>query len=52
MSQWVVFFTVAEKYARLHAPEMASGKAYGPFKLDVWQLGFVISKCGNGIFLL
>ena len=30
---------VAEKYARPHAPEFASGKAYCPFKLDVWQLG-------------
>ena len=29
----------AEKYARPHAPEFASGKAYCPFKLDVWQLG-------------
>ena len=30
---------VAETYARAHAPEFASGKAYCPFKLDVWQLG-------------
>ena len=29
----------AEKYARPHAPEFASGKPYCPFKLDVWQLG-------------
>ena len=28
-----------EQYARPHAPEFASGKAYSPFKLDVWQLG-------------
>ena len=28
-----------EQYARLHAPEFASGTAYSPFKLDVWQLG-------------
>jgi len=31
--------TVVEKYARLHAPELVSGKPYSPFKLDVWQLG-------------
>ena len=30
---------VAEEYARPHAPEFASGEAYCPFKLDVWQLG-------------
>ena len=29
----------AEDYARPHAPEFASGEAYCPFKLDVWQLG-------------
>jgi len=28
-----------EMYSRPHAPEFASGKAYSPFKLDVWQLG-------------
>ena len=28
-----------EKYSRPHAPEFGSGKAYCPFKLDVWQLG-------------
>jgi hypothetical protein len=27
--------TVIETYSRPHAPEFASGKAYGPFKLDV-----------------
>ena len=36
-------FTVAEKYARPHAPEFASGKGYNPFKLDVWQLGYSFS---------
>ena len=36
-------FTVPEKYARPHAPEFASGKAYCPFKLDVWQLGISFS---------
>ena len=30
---------IEEKYSRPHAPEFASGKAYCPFKLDVWQLG-------------
>ena len=38
-----VGFPVAEKYARPHAPEFASGKAYNPFKLDVWQLGISFS---------
>ena len=33
----------AEKYARPHAPEFASGEAYFPFKLDVWQLGYSFS---------
>ncbi|KAF8815276.1 hypothetical protein BYT27DRAFT_6735503 [Phlegmacium glaucopus] len=32
-------FTELEMYGRPHAPEFASGKAYSPFKLDVWQLG-------------
>jgi serine/threonine protein kinase len=32
-------FTEPEHYARRHAPEFASGMAYNPFKLDVWQLG-------------
>ncbi|KAF8159413.1 kinase-like domain-containing protein [Crassisporium funariophilum] len=32
-------FTDLETYARPHAPEFTSGKAYSPFKLDVWQLG-------------
>ena len=39
-----VGFPVAEKYARPHAPELASGKAYCPFKLDVWQLGYSLLK--------
>ena len=30
---------VAESYARAHAPEFTSRRAYCPFKLDVWQLG-------------
>ena len=30
-------------YARRHAPEFASGLAYSPFKLDVWQLGISFS---------
>ncbi|KAF8150588.1 kinase-like domain-containing protein [Crassisporium funariophilum] len=32
-------FTDPETYGRPHAPEFASGKAYSPFSLDVWQLG-------------
>ena len=32
-------FPEPEYYARPHAPEFASGIAYNPFKLDVWQLG-------------
>jgi hypothetical protein len=39
-----VGFPIAEKYARPHAPEFASGKAYNPFKLDVWQLGYSFSE--------
>ena len=39
-----VGFPVAEKYARPHAPELGSGKAYSPFKLDVWQLGYSLSE--------
>jgi hypothetical protein len=34
---------IAEKYARPRAPEFASGEAYCPFKLDVWQLGNSLS---------
>ena len=34
----------AEKYTRPHAPEFASGNAYDPFKLDVWQLGYSFCK--------
>ena len=30
---------VGEFYTRPRAPELDSGKAYSPFKLDVWQLG-------------
>jgi hypothetical protein len=37
------FPTELEKYARPHAPEFASGIAYSPFKLDVWQLGISFS---------
>ena len=49
-----VGYPVAEKYARPHAPEFASGKAYCPFKLDVWQLGRSFSdfKVWRCIFLL
>ena len=36
-------FTEPEQYARPHAPEFASGIAYSPFKLDVWQLGISFS---------
>ena len=36
-------FTQPEHYARRHAPEFASGIAYSPFKLDVWQLGISFS---------
>jgi hypothetical protein len=36
-------FTQQEHYARRHAPEFASGMAYSPFKLDVWQLGISFS---------
>ena len=36
-------FTELEDYARRHAPEFASGIAYSPFKLDVWQLGISFS---------
>ena len=37
-------FSELEMYARPHAPEFASGKAYSPFKLDVWQLGISFSN--------
>jgi hypothetical protein len=49
-----VGFPFAEKYSRPHAPEFASGKAYNPFKLDVWQLGYSFSdfKVRHCIFLL
>ena len=36
--------TDPERYARPSAPEFASGKAYSPFKLDVWQLGYSFSS--------
>ena len=36
-------FTGPEHYARPHAPEFASGIAYSPFKLDVWQLAISFS---------
>jgi len=29
----------AESYAHRHVPELASGRPYNPFKLDIWQLG-------------
>ena len=35
--------TDPEKYGRPHAPEFASGIAYSPFKLDIWQLGISFS---------
>ena len=43
-----------EKYSRPHAPEFGSGKAYCPFKLDVWQLGNSFSgfKVCQYIYLL
>ena len=36
-------FTDLEQYVRRHAPEFASGIAYSPFLLDVWQLGISFS---------
>jgi hypothetical protein len=36
-------FTEPEHYSRRRAPEFASGTAYSPFKLDVWQLGISFS---------
>jgi serine/threonine protein kinase len=41
-----VGFPVAEQYSRPPslAPELASGTAYSPFKLDVWQLGYSFLK--------
>jgi hypothetical protein len=38
-----ITFAGEENYARPHAPEFASGEAYSPFKLDVWQLGYSFS---------
>jgi hypothetical protein len=40
-----VGYPVTEKdtYSRPCAPELASGQAYCPFKLDVWQLGISFS---------
>ena len=35
---------IEEQYARPLAPEFASGKAYNPFKLDAWQLGYSLSN--------
>ena len=45
---------VAEKYSRPLAPELVSGKAYNPFKLDIWQLGYSFSffKVWHCIFFL
>ena len=45
-----VGYPVTENYSRPCAPELASGKAYNPFKLDVWQLGnsfsgFKVRQC-------
>ena len=37
-------FTEPEHYARRQAPEFATGFAYCPFKLDVWQLGISFSN--------
>ena len=36
-------FSRPEMYSRPLAPEFSSGKAYSPFKLDVWQLGNTFS---------
>ena len=43
-----------EVYSRPLAPEFASGKAYSPFKLDVWQLGNSFSnfKVGGDYYFL
>ena len=49
------FSTEPEKYyGRRHAPEFASGIAYSPFKLDVWQLGISFSdfKVRHSFYLL
>jgi len=40
----LVGLPMAGDYARPHAPEFASGKAYCPFKLDIWQLGNSLSN--------
>ena len=45
-----VGYPVTENYSRPCAPELASEKAYNPFKLDVWQLGnsfsgFKVRQC-------
>ena len=47
------FTTKLENYARRHAPEFASGIAYCPFKLDVWQLGNSFSdfKVRNSFYI-
>jgi serine/threonine protein kinase len=48
-----ITFAGAENYARPHAPEFASGEAYSPFKLDVWQFGHSFSGfkvCGTVYF--
>ncbi|KAF8806766.1 hypothetical protein BYT27DRAFT_7100370 [Phlegmacium glaucopus] len=45
-------FSQPEMYSRPHAPEFASGKAYSPFKLDVWQLGNSFSDFKVGRRLL
>ena len=49
-----VGYPVAENYARPCAPELCSGEAYCPFKLDIWQLGSSFSdfKVCHCIFLL
>ena len=49
-----VGYPVTGNYARPCAPELSSGEAYCPFKLDVWQLGSCFSdfKVCHCIFLL
>ena len=49
-----VGYPVTGSYGRPCAPELGSGKAYCPFKLDIWQLGFSFSdfKVCHCIFLI
>jgi hypothetical protein len=36
-----------EKYGRIPAPEMLSGRPYCPFKCDVWQMGMLFCDTFN-----